>query len=196
MIIELIKKAALYASNAHKDQLRKYTFEPYIVHPNNVINILKDAGVTNENMLCAAYLHDTVEDCGVTFEDIQQEFNAEISGLVYYLTDISKKEDGNRATRKRIDREHILKGPVESVTIKLADLIDNTSSISKHDPGFARKYLAEKEQILLGIKSIILPNVTDKHNYFYELYYDAWSIYYKAYQKAWHPYNLKTEKEF
>ena len=61
---------------------------------------------------------------------------------------MSKPEDGNRATRKAIDREHTAQAPAEAQTIKLADLISNSKSIMAHDPDFAVTYLAEKRLLL------------------------------------------------
>ena len=64
------------------------------------------------------------------------------------VTDVSKKEDGNRAVRKHIDLMHLANASPEGQTIKLADLIDNTESITKYDPGFAYKYMREKRDLL------------------------------------------------
>ena len=64
------------------------------------------------------------------------------------LTDVSRPEDGNRAARKTLDREHIAKASPQAKTIKIADLIDNSRSIMAHDPQFARVYLAEKRLLL------------------------------------------------
>lgn len=63
---------------------------------------------------------------------------------VEYLTDVSKPEDGNRARRKQLDAFHYARGPAEAQTIKVADLIDNTADIYKHDAGFWQVYKQEK----------------------------------------------------
>jgi (p)ppGpp synthase/HD superfamily hydrolase len=128
-------------------QLRKYTFEPYIVHPTEVAQIVADAGGT-ESQIAAAWLHDVVEDTGVTIEVIRAEFGDEIATLVGWLTDVSRPEQGNRAVRKAIDRAHTAAAPGEAQTVKLADLISNTRSIVAHDEKFAQTYLAEKRELL------------------------------------------------
>jgi len=142
-------RARVFATAAHAavGQLRKYTFEPYIVHPAEVAGIVEEAGGTPA-MIAAAWLHDTVEDTGVTIELIRSEFGTEVAELVGWLTDVSRPEQGNRAVRKAIDRAHTAAAPAEAQTIKLADLIANTRSIVAHDPEFARVYLAEKRQLL------------------------------------------------
>jgi (p)ppGpp synthase/HD superfamily hydrolase len=144
-----VERARVFATAAHAavGQVRKYTFEPYIVHPIEVASIVATVPHTDE-MLAAAYLHDVVEDTGVTIEIIHAEFGAEVAELVGWLTDVSRPEDGNRAVRKAIDREHIAMAPAGAQTVKLADLIANTRSIVAHDPAFAKIYLAEKRMLL------------------------------------------------
>lgn len=147
--MDKVEKARIFATAAHAavDQRRKYTGEPYIVHPAEVASIVKSVGGTPE-MICAAWLHDVVEDTKVTNEIITQEFGSIIGGLVGWLTDISKPEYGNREFRKRMDREYIFNAPAEAQTVKLADLISNTKSIMQYDPNFAVIYLQEKRLLL------------------------------------------------
>lgn len=146
-MIELIEKAERGAYAWHKGQVRKYTGEPYFLHPKAVMEIVKTVPHT-EAMLCAAWLHDTVEDTPCTLDDVRNMCGEEVAVLVEMLTDTSRPEDGNRAARKAIDREHTAKASPEAKTIKLADLIDNTRSIAAHDPEFAKVYLAEKALLL------------------------------------------------
>ena len=145
----MVEKARVFATAAHAAvaQLRKYTNEPYIVHPAEVVSIVKRVPHTDE-MLAAAWLHDVVEDTGVTIETIRAEFGEEVAELVGWLTDVSRPEQGNRATRKAIDRAHTAMAPAQAQTIKLADLISNTRSIVQHDEKFAKTYLEEKRLLL------------------------------------------------
>ena len=149
MTITTQDKARIYATAAHAavGQRRKYTNEPYINHPAAVVDIVLTVSHTDE-MIAAAWLHDVVEDTKVTIEDIAAEFGPVVANLVSDLTDVSRPEDGNRAARKAIDRDHNAKASPQAKTIKLADLIDNTRSIVQHDPGFARVSLAEKALLL------------------------------------------------
>ena len=144
---ELEGRAAAFAVRAHAKQKRKYSEEPYIVHPAEVAELVRSVPHT-ENMLAAAWLHDVVEDCGVSLETIAREFGIHVVSHVFYMSDISKPEDGNRARRKTIDREHIQRANPETKTIKLADIISNTATIVKHDPDFAKVYMLEKERLL------------------------------------------------
>lgn len=142
-------RARLFATAAHAavGQLRKYTFEPYIVHPAEVAEIVRSVPHT-EAQLAAAWLHDVVEDTGVSIELIREEFGREVADLVGWLTDVSRPDHGNRAARKAIDRAHTAAAPAEAQTVKLADLISNTRSIVEHDPKFAVTYLQEKRLLL------------------------------------------------
>lgn len=145
----LEQKAKAFATKCHEDinQVRKYTGEPYINHPASVVEIVRSVPHT-EAMLCATWLHDTVEDTNATIDDIKREFGEEVAALVEMLTDVSKPSDGNRKKRKAIDREHTAKASPQAKTIKLADLIDNTKTIVAFDPEFAKIYLAEKRLLL------------------------------------------------
>lgn len=144
-----IQRAVEFCKNAHDSvgQRRKYTNEPYWVHPIEVMQIVKRAGGTEAQQI-AALLHDTVEDTNVTLEEITAEFGGEVAKLVEMLTDVSRPSDGNRAKRKQLDLEHTRLASPEAKTIKLADLISNSRSIKEHDPGFAAIYFKEKERLL------------------------------------------------
>lgn len=148
--MDMVEKARVFATAAHAacGQLRKYTYEPYIVHPAEVFGIVSTVDGATEEMMAAAWLHDVVEDTGVTIEVIREMFGEKVAELVGWLTDVSRPEQGNRATRKAIDRAHTAMAPAEAQTIKLADLISNTRSIMAHDEKFAKTYLEEKRLLL------------------------------------------------
>ena len=148
--MDIVRKAQVYAMAAHAavGQKRKYTGEPYIVHPAEVASIVASVPGSTPDMVAAAWLHDVIEDTGCTFTDVHMAFGIDIATLVGWLTDVSKPEDGNRAKRKAMDREHTAQAPAEAQTIKLADLISNSKSIMQHDPEFAKTYLEEKRLLL------------------------------------------------
>lgn len=145
--MNIVEKALEFATEAHEGQVRKYTGEPYINHPIDVAQIVSSVPHTKE-MLCAALLHDVIEDCGVTYDEIEEQFGEEIALMVNWLSDRSKPCDGNRAYRKEIDRVWISVADPKAKTIKLADLISNSKSILQHDKEFAKVYLKEKELLL------------------------------------------------
>ncbi len=139
------EKALEFATQAHGEQLRKYNEEPYIEHPKRVASLVKTVPHTTE-MVCAAYLHDVVEDTPVSIQDIERKFGRKVAGLVHELTDEFVKEKYphlNRRKRKEREVERQAKISPEAKTIKLADVIDNTRDILKNDPGFSRRYIPE-----------------------------------------------------
>lgn len=150
----LEERALAFAMAAHEsvNQKRKYSGEDYIVHPIAVAEIVRSVPHTSD-MIAAAYLHDVLEDVShIQFGDLYYEFGGEVANLVYWLTDVSKPEDGNRKVRKQKDLEHIAKAPAAAKTIKLADLIDNTLTIRELDPDFWKVYRHEKLRLLEVLK--------------------------------------------
>ena len=149
-----VEIAELIAKTAHRaiGQRRKYTGQPYIIHPKEVVKILKDAGITDENILSAAWLHDVVEDTQITLTFITMNIGIEISNIVEMVTDISVPEDGNREERKRIDREHYLTADSRGKTVKLADCLSNGKDIEKNDKNFSVVYFREIKLLLPYLK--------------------------------------------
>ena len=127
--------------------MRKYTDEPYIVHPIRVATTVAKFGGTDE-MIAAAYLHDVVEDTGVSIEDILDMFGSVVAVIVDGLTDVSKPEDGNRAVRKAMDRQHSADATWAAQFVKCADIIDNAADIGDNDPSFNVVYRKEMAALL------------------------------------------------
>ncbi|PZR92313.1 MAG: hypothetical protein DI537_14010 [Stutzerimonas stutzeri] len=145
----MVRSAEAFATAAHEAvrQRRKYTGEPYIVHPRHVHGLVVGRhGITWEGE-CAAWLHDVVEDTGVASETIGRFFGDRVERLVKSLTNVPKGF-GNRKARFEANLAKLADAEPEAQTVKLADLISNTSTIVVHDPWFAMIYLREKERTL------------------------------------------------
>lgn len=102
-------------------------------------------------MLCAAYLHDVVEDTDVAIENIEERFGKKVAELVHELTDQYVKENYqhlNRSKRKENEVERQSKISRDAKTVKLADVIDNTRDIVENDRDFARRYVPEMEAMV------------------------------------------------
>jgi len=143
----LIDYAYRYAKEAHGTQKRKYTGEPYIVHSVAVAQLVASVAEDCE-AICAALLHDVIEDTPITYNDILTSFGYGIATLVLEVSDVSLPEHGNRAIRKAVDRRHLSYASELGKTIKLADMINNAESILKHDPAFAKVYMSEMSSLL------------------------------------------------
>jgi guanosine-3',5'-bis(diphosphate) 3'-pyrophosphohydrolase len=150
----LVLLSAAFAIAAHTacKQVRKYTGEAYINHPLAVANTVASVeGVTPE-MIAAAQLHDVVEDCNIPLSMLEEMFGPIVAGLVSECSHVDRTGDPrklNRFERMAIELARAADISPAAQTIKLADLIDNTSTIVKHDPKFAEVYMAEKRRLLL-----------------------------------------------
>lgn len=164
--MSIVREARLFATAAHHaiDQRRKYTNEPYIGHPQRVVELVEGVIHTPE-MLAAAWLHDVVEDTKVSMDVIYEAFGADIGNMVYALTNESLAV-GNRAKRHKMNTERLAKASWQVKAIKCADLIDNTSTIVQFDPKFAPTYLREKLETLEAIY--------DSHAYLGHIWQRAW----------------------
>lgn len=140
--------ALIFAQKAHFGQVRKFTHYPYVTHCFEVMCILEDHGVQDGDVLCAGMLHDTIEDTSITHADIQSVFGQRVADIVVMVTNVSKKEDGNRQKRKEMDLDHLSKASTEGKMVKLADVISNTMTVSLFDQEFAKTYLSEKKRLL------------------------------------------------
>lgn len=136
--------AMVFARETHKDQKRKYTGNPYSDHLAEVAGIVAAVG-GDEYSIATAWLHDTREDQGVTGGEIEDRFGIRVAVGVSLLSDFEK---GNRAERKAASRVRLASAPAWVQTIKVADLISNTSSIVQRDSKFAAVYLDEKRLLL------------------------------------------------
>ncbi|CAK9250420.1 unnamed protein product [Sphagnum jensenii] len=132
-----------FALQAHGDQKRKYTGEPYWFHLAAVAGMVSTIHQDQE-VIAVAWLHDCLEDCPVTFDDLCQNFGRLIAEGVLALSDL---EQGNRDERKQQSRERLSRQDKWIQDIKVCDLMSNTASIVQHDPSFAKVYLREKRML-------------------------------------------------
>lgn len=141
----MVVEAMIFAMQAHKDQKRKFTGNPYFNHLSEVAGIVGSVELTSGIVLAVAWLHDSIEDQGVSPEEIEKRFGKHVRIGVEALSDL---ETGSREERKRLSRERLAKQPSWIQNIKVADIISNCSSVLMHDQLFATGYLAEKRLLL------------------------------------------------
>jgi len=136
--ITLLKKAYVFAAQAHKGQIRR-SGEPYFSHPLEVANMLADMKL-DTTTLVAALLHDVLEDTEVTALDIQKDFGKEVAHLIEGVTKISLVEASSPEMRKAESIRKIILAMTDDVRvifIKLADRIHNLKTL---------KFLPEEKQ--------------------------------------------------
>ena len=127
---ELIEKAYEFANERHFGQLRK-TGEEYIIHPLNVAAILTEI-YADAQTICAALLHDTIEDCEVTKEEMTEMFGPEITKLVSGVTKINKLNYNGDNEATIANHRKIIVGLAEDVRViilKLADRLHNMRTL-------------------------------------------------------------------
>lgn len=128
--IEVVKKAYEYASDLHSGQMRQ-SGEPYISHPLNVAYILTEMHADTDT-ICAALLHDTLEDTDITKEEIVKDFNLDVANLVDGVTKLAKmnfstKQEQNYANTRKIITS--ITEDVRIIIIKLCDRLHNMRTL-------------------------------------------------------------------
>ena len=137
--IKLIQKAYEYAKAKHGDQLRK-SGEPYIIHPVQVAYTLAELGL-DEDTICAALLHDVLEDTNTSYEDLEKEFNEEVAYMVDGVTKLSKLQYASVEEQQveNYRKMFLAMGKdIRVILIKLADRLHNMRTL---------KFLSRDRQI-------------------------------------------------
>lgn len=129
--LSLIKKAFTIAMIAHGNATRK-SGEQYVMHPLRIVSTLIDLHFTDESTICAAFLHDVLEESTISKQKLSEEFNAEIANIVDSLTVLDTKQV-SLEDRKAQNLRKIVLAMVKDIrvlVIKLADRLDNMRTIS------------------------------------------------------------------
>lgn len=155
-----LKEAELFAKDKHHNQ--KYGNEPYHKHLEAVVTRLKGIGITDEDVLCAAWLHDTIEDTGTTFDEIYQRFGRNIAVMVSSLskdTSLPKKEKESQYI------EQLKIAPWQAQLIKLCDISSNLKELKNSSWSKSKKikYIKKKLHNLNVIKSGLAQNRSKVH---------------------------------
>ena len=149
-------EAASFAAKRHTGQKRKGSDgEPYINHPLEVANLLANVGnVSDFDILIAAVLHDTVEDTGVTKEELEARFGQKVAD---YVSEVTDDKSLPKDERKRLQVEHAPHLSHGAKLIKLADKISNIADVTNnppHDWPHERKvaYVDWGENVVAGLR--------------------------------------------
>ena len=154
--IESINKAFKFADKCHEGQLRK-TGEPYIIHPINTAIYLANMHMDWQT-ISAALLHDVIEDCDVSFEEINELFGKEVAGLVDGVTKLptfkitqrnTNLSSSNEITRAATIRKLLISTSEDArvILIKLADRLHNMETLSALDENSIQRIAQETMEI-------------------------------------------------
>jgi guanosine-3',5'-bis(diphosphate) 3'-pyrophosphohydrolase len=145
-------RALGFASRKHSQQRRKDAdASPYINHPIALVSILAlEAGINDRDTLCAALLHDTIEDTDTSVEELVETFGAEVAALVQEVTDDKRlpKEE-----RKQLQIEHAIHLSSKARLVKLADKIANLRDMADSPP--AGWSLARRQEYFDWAKQVV-----------------------------------------
>jgi len=154
--LALLLKALAFAAHKHRDQRRKDAeASPYINHPIALADVLvNEGGVADFEVLCAALLHDTVEDTATTYEELVDAFGSRIARIVAEVTD---DNDLPKQERKRLQIEHAPHISREAKLVKLADKLCNLRDVAERPPAKwdlarRREYFDWARQVVDGLR--------------------------------------------
>lgn len=167
-----LQKAIRFAAKKHAGQYRDGDAPlPYFSHPIEVLILVRHgAKVTDEDVLCAAVLHDVVEDCGVTFDKIEAKFGKRVREIVQQVTRIDPSSDQIQGMspeqiwemRNEILMEEIAQMGPEARCIKLADRLSNISeSMHTRQGDKLERYIRQTWMILERIPRETCPALWD-----------------------------------
>src|ERR1022692_1580656 len=155
--VQAILNAANFAAEKHAAQRRKgAAAEPYVNHLLEVAHLISTAlSEPDTNLVIAALLHDTIEDAGVTKEELIQAFGADVAELVVEVTDDKALP---KAERKRLQIVNAPKKSVRAQVIKLADKTSNLRAILHSPPADwslqrRREYFEWAKQVVDGLST-------------------------------------------
>ena len=124
---DIILGAKKFAQEKHKNQKRKDGVTPYSDHLEGVVNRLKNLGVTDKDVLCAAWLHDIIEDTDVTFDQINERFGREVAVIVLSL---SKDQNIPKKDREMQYINQLKDASFQTKIIKLCDISANLKDLA------------------------------------------------------------------
>lgn len=164
----LVLNAISFAARAHRHQLRKDDKTPYVAHVVRVMFICRDVfGVTDPHILAAAVLHDTIEDTTTDYDDLLEQFGADVARSVAALTKDGRLVD---TERERVYCEALVAGGTPVVFCKLADMFDNLTDSEHLKPDAKTKSLKRIRHYLDGLK----PAVTSETEWAYRIVEETW----------------------
>ena len=137
-----LEQAITFAVNAHEEQKRKGKERPYILHPLEVLAIVS-ALTEDEDVLCAAVLHDTVEDTSVKLDDIEEAFGPRVRALVAAESENKRKGQNAKDTwkiRKQETIDHLATAERAVQIICLGDKLANLREIARDYANDGKKF--------------------------------------------------------
>ena len=148
---DAVGKAVEFALRYHGDQ-RRPTGAPYLEHLLEALEFLvRGARATDPDVLCAAVLHDVVEDTPCTVDDVRAAFGGRVAGLVSWVT-IPEQEDGaDRKAAKESYLKNLRGAPDDAILVKLVDRASNVQTLRNLSLPRQREYYAQTVSYIIPL---------------------------------------------
>ncbi len=158
----VLQRAENFAKDKHQGQFRKDGKTEYFEHLKCVVSELKKMGIVDSNILCTGWLHDTIEDTGVDYDEIMEKFNRTIAD---YVASVTKD---TRLIKPEQERQYIIqleKAPWQAKVVKLADIIANFKDLPEGYPEKSIQDTKVKNKIpyIMAIKSELIVRPETPH---------------------------------
>ena len=141
--VAAVGRAVAFAVSQHGDQ-RRPTGAPYAEHLLEALEVLaRGAGVTDPDLLCAAVLHDVVEDTACTVAQVADGFGPRVAGLVGWVTIPPPAPGQDKAAAKEAYLRGLRRAPRDAILVKLADRASNVQTLRNLPPARQRAYYAQ-----------------------------------------------------
>ena len=138
--LTLVKEAAYFAISAHGNQT--YDGYPYYYHLEEVVDILREFGFTEDKYIISGYLHDAMEDTAVSYNDIKEKFGIEVAEIVYAVTD----ELGRNRKERKAKTYPKIKENKDAIIVKLGDRISNMRNSLLKGHKMSEMYIKEYKE--------------------------------------------------
>ncbi len=140
---DAVGRAVTFALRFHGDQ-RRPTGAPYVEHLLEALEVLvRGAGVSDPDVLCAAVLHDVVEDTPCTIAGVRAAFGDRVADLVGWVTIPEADDDADKKAVKEAYLKRLPDAPDDAILVKLADRASNVQTLRNLRPQKQREYYAQ-----------------------------------------------------
>ncbi len=149
-----VKKAKEFAREKHDVLTRKDDVTPYFDHLKKVVKNLEKLGITNQDILCAGWLHDTIEDTDTDYDDISEQFGKTVADIVASVTKDTRLP---RPIRERKYIEQLRHSTWQAKVVKLGDIVANTADLK--NSGYNKEKQAKKVKDKIVYLKVIRPGI-------------------------------------
>ena len=158
---EMIKRAEELATRYHDGQYRKNRVLPYIVHPKSVADRITQYGLDDPESIAIAWLHDTIEDTPLTYDQIKDDFGKKVADGVYLLT----RNIGNDEYKRRLRH-----APDGIKLIKLCDTLDNITTLDDLSSEGIERKINDCLEFYIPLAKSICPEIARQMKHYVSSY--------------------------